>query len=263
MLTEAFVRKFIFLLIALASLPLLLAQTRIAATTTTKPPAPATASAPAKPVDYYALSADDFFKRPELQQRIGKTSFNLPLLEAAVFHQTNRQRAGNKLPIFKYGRALNLMARRHSTEMAALQFFDHFSPTPLNATLADRLRNVGLVNVTAGENIAVLPAKEMGSGHYITHDPIDGNEKWYDEQTGKLIDFYTYFDLAATVLTQWMNSPAHHANIVDAHYLFLGVGIARGPYDESKQDSFYMTQNFCATITATSEDKAQPLLAPN
>jgi uncharacterized protein YkwD len=171
-------------------------------------------------------------------------------------------RAEQKLPLFKHGIALNLMARRHSTEMSDLQFFDHFSPTPANHALGDRLKNVGLVNVTAGENIAVLPAKEIGSGHYITHDAIDGNEVWLDEATGKPVDYYTYEALAQTVVSQWKNSPPHWTNIIDKRFLYLGVGIARGPYDDKKQDSFYMTQNFCATLPAAAEEKAKLALNP-
>jgi uncharacterized protein YkwD len=251
---EAFMRRIICLWAFMAGLGVVLGATAPASTQAT--PSPATAAA-TKPVDYYVLSADAFFKLPDVQTQIKKNSFDLPLLEAAIFQQSNRARADNKLPLFRHGLALNLMARRHSAEMADLQFFDHFSPTPANATLVLRLKNAGLVNVTAGENIAVLPAKEMGSGSYITHDPIDGNERLYDEATGKLIDYYTYKDLAEAVVTQWMNSPAHHEQMVNKAYVYLGVGVARGPYETAKQDSFYMTQNFCATITAATEDRAK------
>ena len=135
----------------------------------------------------------------------------------------------------------------------------HESPMPANRTLTDRLKNVGLVNVTAGENLAVLPAKEMGSGHYVTH-PGEGDDVWFDEVSGKRVDYYTYGALAQDAVTQWMGSPAHHANIVEKRYVYLGVGVARGAYDDKEQDSFYLTQNFCATITAASEEKAKAKL---
>lgn len=224
-------------------------------------PAVATsATAATKPVDYYALSDDAFFKRPELDQKISETQFDLPLMEAAVFHQTNLERAKLKLPIFKYGQAMNLMARLHSQEMSDLQYFEHVSPIPANATLGDRLKNAGLVNVAAGENIAVLPAKEMGSGHYVTH-PGQGDDVWFDEVTGKRVDYYTYRQIAGDVLTQWMNSPHHRDNIVNKAFVYLGVGIMRGPYDTTRQDSFYFTQNFSSAITKASEDKAKAKLA--
>jgi uncharacterized protein YkwD len=226
-------------------------------------PVTATATAPAsQAVDYYSRTAEEFFKLPQVGQRLGKNAADISLLEAAVFHDTNRERVAAKLPALQHSFAMALMARRHSAEMGELQFFDHTSPTPAHRTLTDRLFNVGLVNVTAGENIAVLPAKEIGSGHYITHDPLNGNEVWYDEVTGKRIDYYTYKELAETVVTQWKNSPPHWKNIIDPQFKYLGVGSARGPYDDKKQDSFYFTQNFCATSQpgAEAKAKADPLL---
>jgi len=244
-------------------LPLLVAAATQPATTRPTPPAsqpkPAAAS---QPTDLYRLTPDDFFKLPQASQRIQKIAVDVDFLEAAIFHQTNRQRTANKLPTFQHSFAMTLMARRHSTEMSTLQFFDHTSPTPANRTLVDRLKNVGVTNVTAGENIAVLPAKEMGSGRYITHDPIDGNETWYDEDTGKKIDYYTYQELSEAVATKWKNSPPHWKNIIDPQFKFLGVGVARGPYDEKKQDSFYMTQNFAGALVASAETKAKAALQP-
>jgi uncharacterized protein YkwD len=268
-MAEANMRRFRFLLLARTALGVFAAYAagalgagpaeaiRAAATAATA------ATAAAKPVDYYALTAADFRQLPEVAQRVKKDAVDVVLLEAAIFHQSNVERAKLKLPLFKHGLAMNLMARRHSTEMVRLQFFDHVSPTPDNATLAKRLKNVGLVNVTAGENLAVLPAKEMGSGRYITHDALDGNEVWYDEVTGKRVDYYTYGGLAETVVTQWMNSPAHHENMVHRAYVYLGVGVARGAYGDDKQDSFYMTQNFCATTEPKSETAAQAGLTAN
>ena len=34
---------------------------------------------------------------------------------------------------------------------------------------------------------------------------------------------------AQDTVTQWMNSPAHHANIVEQRFVYLGVGVVRGP----------------------------------
>lgn len=212
--------------------------------------------------DPYSLSAEEFFKLPEVKRRIGKDSVDAALLEAAIFHQTNRERVNNKLPPFKASAALHLMARRHSQEMADLQYFEHTSPTAANRDLKDRLRNVGLVNVTGSENIAVLPAKEMGSGTYVIRDNPDGSETWTDQATGKQIDYYSYEELSKAVVAQWMASPPHHANIVSKSLVYLGCGIARGPYTGQKQDSFYMTQNFSDTVTGASEEKARQQLQP-
>ena len=236
---------------------MLLSALALTAQTAPSPPA----SRPAKPVDLYALPVSQFFKLPEVDTRIAKDSVNIPLLEAAIFHATNLQRSDLKLPPFKHSWTLNLSARRHSQEMSDLQFFDHVSPTPANRTLGDRLKNVGLANVTCGENLAVLPAKEMGSGSYIVTDNPDGTQTLTDEKTGKRIEYYTYGELAKTVVDQWMHSPLHRANIVNPQYRFLGVGTARGPYDKG-QDSFYMTQNFSAAINASETKSARELQPP-
>jgi len=194
-----------------------------------------------------------------LQKQIGRPKFNLTLLEAAVFHETNRQRTLNHLPIFKYSAAMNVMARQHSQEMSDLQYFEHESPTPGYRSLGDRLRNVGLINVTAGENIAVLAYLDVPAGHSYLID-ASGNPT-IDEITRKPVKPFTYAGLATEVLVQWMNSPHHHENIVNTDFRYLGLGIARGPYESSKQDSFYFTQNFTATIKDDSETKAKAKLA--
>ena len=85
---------------------LLLAQTR---------PAPTT-----KPADDYALTAEAFFKLPELQTRMTADSVDLQLLDAALFHRTNQERAKAHLPLFTYNERLHTMAHDHSAEMATL-----------------------------------------------------------------------------------------------------------------------------------------------
>jgi uncharacterized protein YkwD len=205
--------------------------------------------------DWYKEGAEAFFRRPDVKDRIGKEKVDVQLLEAAIFHQTNLARVALKLPVLKHSWAMQWMARQHSTEMAALQYFEHTSPVPENRTMGDRLKKVGLVNVTAAENIAVLPAKEMGSGSYIIRDNPDGSEVMIDQATGAKIDYCTYEGLAKAVVAQWMNSPTHRKNIVDKRYQYLGIGVGRGLYDKG-QDSFYMTQNFTSAVNA-GEAKAE------
>jgi uncharacterized protein YkwD len=137
------------------------------------------------------------------------------------------------------------MAHDHSAEMASLHYFAHESPTPQNASLADRLKNAGLAPQSAGENIAVLPVRELGSGHYIVQgDPP--NEIYIDQQTHKRLGYYTYAAFADAALNEWMNSPPHKADILNKSFLFLGAAAARGDYQN--QDSLYCTQNFASNV---------------
>jgi uncharacterized protein YkwD len=222
--------------------PCLLAALACALVAQTKPAAPTT-----KPANYYTLTAEAFFKLPQLQTRITADEVNLLLLDAALFHRTNQERAKAHLPLFTFNDRLHTMAHDHSAEMASLKYFAHESPTPANASLADRLKNVGLAPRTAGENIAVLPVREIGSGNYIvTGDPP--NEIYTDKQTHKRLGYYTYADFADAALTQWMNSPPHKADILNNTFLYLGAAAVRGDYQE--QDSLYLTQNFASNVPA-------------
>lgn len=198
-----------------------------------------------QPTNYYTLTPEAFFKLPELQARITADSVKYPLLDAALFHRTNQERAKAHLPLFTFNNRLHTMAHDHSQEMASLHYFAHESPTPANASLADRLKNAGLAPQTAGENIAVLPAREMGSGQYIIQgDPP--NEIYIDKQSHKRLDYYTYAEFADAALTQWMNSPPHKADILNKSFLYLGAAAARGDYQD--QDSLYLTQNFASNV---------------
>jgi uncharacterized protein YkwD len=55
-----------------------------------------------------------------------------------------------------------------------------------------------------------------------------------------------------------MASPGHRANILKKEFVYLGVGVGRGLY-QGGQDSFYLTQNFCATVNAGEAKAAEQL----
>jgi uncharacterized protein YkwD len=89
-------------------------------------------------------------------------------------------------------------ARAHSEEMARLGYFSHQSPTRGLETFADRISAAEVTGFsTAGENIIY-------------------REGYLDDG-----------DLADTLLTQWMDSPPHRANILSPDYRVTGLGIYR------------------------------------
>ena len=80
-------------MIVLMALPLMVAQTRLATV-------PAASQPATKPVDYYAMSPDEFFKLKEIKGRIGKEELDVALLEAAIFQESNRERVKAELPAY-------------------------------------------------------------------------------------------------------------------------------------------------------------------
>jgi len=205
------------------------------------------ATAPAK-VDYYAMTAEVFFKQDIVRQRFVEkpdgTHIDHDLLDAAIFHATNIARAEQKLGPLQYGKPLTAIARQHSQEMIDLQYFDHESPVPEFHTPTERFNRAGLKPRGYAENIAMLPVLDAPAKFNI--DTVDGVTKRTDPDTGEEILPYTYEAFAKKSVAIWMNSPHHRANILEPNMKFMAVGTAGGSFE--KQDSILITQNFSTDI---------------
>jgi uncharacterized protein YkwD len=125
------------------------------------------------------------------------TAANLPLIRAAVLCLHNRTRAEQGLPALKENARLDKAALGHSDDMVAEGYFDH--TTPGGTSFVDRILAAGYVKRDAGwvlgENLA------WGTGDLSTPDGV---------------------------MTSWMNSPGHKANILKRAYREVGIGIKLG-----------------------------------
>jgi uncharacterized protein YkwD len=109
--------------------------------------------------------------------------------EGQILALVNQQRAAAGCGAVAPDDGLASVARAFSAEMRDRGFFSHTDPDGLSPF--DRGDRAGVT--VLGENIA-----------YGQPDP-------------------------ASVMTAWMNSPGHRANILDCSYTKLGVGVAYGP----------------------------------
>ena len=113
--------------------------------------------------------------------------------EAEVIRLVNEIRVQNGLSALKANWELSRVARYKSQDMADNRYFSHTSPT--YGTPFEMIRAFGLSYRTAGENIA------------------------YGQATPQ------------AVVTAWMNSSGHRANILSSSYTQIGVGYAaKGRY---------------------------------
>ena len=110
-------------------------------------------------------------------------------LSAAVIDLVNAERAGRGLAPMVWDQRLELAAQRHSDDQAAMRQMSHTGSD--GSSLAERLARVGFSSRASGENVA----------------------------TGQTS--------AASVMSAWMNSPGHRANILSSNTR-LGVGFAAG-----------------------------------
>lgn len=106
--------------------------------------------------------------------------------EQFFFNSANRERVALQLPPFKWDDALAEAARQHARLMAKQKTLSHDLSGEL--LLSERAGRAGARFSQVGENIAVGPELE----------PIHAG---------------------------WMRSPGHRANILDAHFTALGVGV--------------------------------------
>lgn len=117
-----------------------------------------------------------------------------------VVDLVNAERAKNRCGALKANAKLQEAAQAHTDDMAARNYFDHNSPDGKSAR--DRINATGYTWSRIGENIA------------------RGQQD------------------AAAVVTAWMNSPGHRANILNCDFTEIGVGVKFG------SGGPWWTQNF-------------------
>lgn len=134
----------------------------------------------------------------ELEQNEEQVSVGANVYEREVIRLVNVERIKYGLTALTEDTALTRTARMKSQDMHDSRYFDHNSPT--YGTPFQLMKSQGIVYRTAGENIA------MG---YTTPE---------------------------AVVSAWMNSSGHRANILNSSYTRIGVGFVESGY--------YWTQHF-------------------
>lgn len=116
----------------------------------------------------------------------------------------NKDRKKNGLQKLIMQDDLRQVARKHSIEMARLDYFEHENPYGKNHT--DRYKKEGISEAISGENLAKIGGYDF---------PVQRAEKGL------------------------MESPGHRANILNGKYNVVGIGIHK-----AENKNYYFTQNF-------------------
>jgi uncharacterized protein YkwD len=142
-------------------------------------------------------------------------STQLVQAESAVLCLVNNQRAAVGRPALKLNGPLINAARAHSQDMITRDFFSHTNPE--NESLSTRFKRFGYTltgSWAVGENIS------CGAGPYSTPQ---------------------------NVVSRWMASPGHKANILSATFVDTGVGAkigSSGPSGCNTANAVHYTQTF-------------------
>jgi uncharacterized protein YkwD len=123
-------------------------------------------------------------------------------------------------------------------------FFSHTSPVRGRETVGDRVGEAGFRGSGYGENIAISFGLEYEAGRGV-FNPEQNDGYFSYEYRGDPILAHTYLSAAREVVSDWMDSPGHRANILRRQFRYLGVGAAHFKDERFYgMDKFYFTQNF-------------------
>ncbi|MEK7138101.1 MAG: CAP domain-containing protein [Patescibacteria group bacterium] len=159
-----------------------------------------------------SASKDNFTAAEPLRFKSVEAPAKTELSKIEVFALTNVERVINgNLPVLLPNSKLDEIARLRLEDMFQKQYFEHVSPSGESASTEAKV--VGYEYATIGENIAL--------GNF-------GSDK-------KLV-------------TAWMNSPGHRANILSTKFTQLGIAVKEGIYEGEK--TWIAVQIFAKPISA-------------
>ncbi|WP_157772218.1 CAP domain-containing protein [Lacunisphaera limnophila] len=191
------------------------------------------------------LTPEEFVRRPEVQARIDFAAFDPVLLNAAIFHETNRVRLQLGLPAFTHVPELDNAAELKAAIGVVQGELIHENPLPLTATPADRVRAVGLHYRQVAENLARLNGFDLPPGRtQVGVRTREGRQEYYHLDTKLPVVTRTYAGFAEEVVRSWMNSPPHRANIVNPELQSLGCATRPCRSVGSRHEQIYAVQVF-------------------
>lgn len=172
---------------------------------------------------YDKYSYTNYSTLPSMKKTINTDNIDISLINAAIFYETNRQRAINGKSIFKYNAKLAKAAQDHSDDMVNLNFYSHTSLIPEKETPEKRLQIVGLIAVEYAENINFNYILKLNNTSFF---PPSEMGDFYLEDGKTKVEKHTYSSFAVEVVDSWMKSEGHRLNILDMNFNFLGCGSA-------------------------------------
>ena len=193
---------------------------------------------------YNSVITADFLSDENLKNRIDLLNFDLHFLNAAVFHFTNIERSHAELPLFSFHENLYKSAVLHSESMIEYDYFNHINRFQKKwETPKDRILYFDLSYQSLAENILENNLLEY-EGEVLKYRTVKNSDDTllYFDSNGDEIKYGSYIYIAKRIVSQWMNSPLHRANILDENLDLLGCSCA---IDETKVPVMIRcTQNF-------------------
>ena len=138
-------------------------------------------------------------------------------IESYILQYTNEERRINGVTTLMFNTCLAEIARAHSEDMAANNYFSHVnvrSQDPSARASSHRCPTQkpmggGMTMIGIAENIGKMPTGNVVGRGYVSDTPQS---------------------VARAQVDSWMGSSGHRANILNPAYSSIGVGTAKDPY---------------------------------
>jgi uncharacterized protein YkwD len=135
---------------------------------------------------------------------------HLEEVESQIITLTNDERKKKGVAPLILDVELREIARGHSDDMIARNFFEHVNPDGLSAAARIAIHHRRLIASSTGENLSALTTPDLTNAEKVAKEIVEG----------------------------WMHSDEHRENILDNKFTHIGVGVS------SNGEEIRATQNF-------------------
>jgi uncharacterized protein YkwD len=200
----------------------------------------------------HKIPPEEFVKIEKLKTPIDFENIDLALLDAAVFHETNRHRVENELPSLNFEPVLREAAVVQVRGMIRMQAVSHKHPDADKTTMGDRFELLGIDTDMLAENVAMVFGIRYESGMEVYKRRKESRMVFSEKPGGTPIAPHTYASFSEHLLEEWMASPSHRRNILTKDLRTLGTSSL---HDRSAlgMDAFYSAQEFAGRVTVLQE----------
>ncbi len=201
----------------------------------------------ARIVKLHGMSPEDFAKLPEAGEALDFEKLDQGLLDAAVFHETNRRRIRKGLSPLAFEPVLREAAAMQVRGMTRMREISHKHPDADKKTMGDRFGLLGIDTRMRAENVAMVFGIRYESGTDVYKRMKRGRAVFSLQAGGPPIPPHSYSSFATHLLDEWMASPGHRKNILTADLKTLGTS-SMHDRPAMGMDKFYCAQEFAGRV---------------
>ena len=159
---------------------------------------------------------------------------DLARLERLIHGAVNDVRIEHGLPAIAWNDTLLFIARAHSEDMASNDFFSHEGSD--DSLPSDRAFRVGY---TCLKEDGDLRYTGIAENIYMTYRYGSRQTVVSGGRSEVFYDWKSMEQIAVDVVSGWMGSPPHRANILEVRHDREGIGVV------TRDDRLFITQNLC------------------